>query len=112
MCIRDRFQGAETQLKQNPQLWKELIGKMHTPTMLAVFDTLADYQLDIPAIVVKYQMCIRDRYGTEPDGYINYVKGANVAGFRKVAKAMICLLYTSPADWSKLRSHAQRPGTG
>jgi len=28
-------------------------------------------------------------YGTEPNGYINYVKGANVAGFMKVAKAMI-----------------------
>ena len=40
------FQGAETQLKQNPQLWKELIVKMQTPTMLAVFDTLADYQLE------------------------------------------------------------------
>ena len=25
----------------------------------------------------------------EPDGYINYVKGANVAGFMKVAKAMM-----------------------
>mgnify|MGYP004503243321 CR=1 FL=1 len=40
------FQGAETQLKQNPLLWKELIVKMQTPTMLAVFDTLADYQLE------------------------------------------------------------------
>lgn len=29
------------------------------------------------------------KYGTEPDGYVNYVKGANVAGFLKVAKAMI-----------------------
>ena len=29
------------------------------------------------------------KYGTEPDGYINYVKGANVAGFLKVAKAML-----------------------
>jgi glutamate dehydrogenase (NADP+) len=29
------------------------------------------------------------KYGTEPDGYINYVKGANVAGFLKVANAMI-----------------------
>ena len=28
-------------------------------------------------------------YGKEPDGYINYVKGANIAGFMKVAKAMI-----------------------
>ena len=29
------------------------------------------------------------KYGTEPDGYINYVKGANIAGFIKVANAMI-----------------------
>ena len=29
------------------------------------------------------------KYGTQPDGYINYVKGANVAGFMKVAKAML-----------------------
>ena len=29
------------------------------------------------------------KYGTEPDGYINYVKGANVAVFMKVAKAMM-----------------------
>ena len=28
-------------------------------------------------------------YGTQPDGYINYVKGANVAGFMKVANAMM-----------------------
>jgi glutamate dehydrogenase (NADP+) len=29
------------------------------------------------------------KYGTQPDGYINYVKGANVAGFMKVAEAMM-----------------------
>lgn len=29
------------------------------------------------------------KYGTEPDGYVNYVKGANVVGFLKVAKAMM-----------------------
>jgi glutamate dehydrogenase (NADP+) len=34
-----------------------------------------------------HENCVK--YGTEPDGYINYVKGANVAGFMKVAKAMI-----------------------
>lgn len=28
-------------------------------------------------------------YGTEPDGYVNYVKGANIAGFIKVANAML-----------------------
>ena len=40
------FQGAEKLLKQNPLLWKEMIVKTQTPTMLAVFDTLADYQLE------------------------------------------------------------------
>ena len=40
------FQGAEKLLKQNPELWKNLIIKMQTPTMLAVFNVLADYQLD------------------------------------------------------------------
>ena len=29
------------------------------------------------------------KYGTEQDGYINYVKGANIAGFMKVANAMV-----------------------
>jgi len=28
-------------------------------------------------------------YGTEKDGFVNYVKGANIAGFMKVAKAMM-----------------------
>lgn len=33
-----------------------------------------------------HQACVK--YGTEEDGYINYVKGANIAGFIKVANAM------------------------
>ena len=40
------FQGAEKLLKQDPQLWKEMIVKTQTPTMLAAFNILADYQLD------------------------------------------------------------------
>ena len=40
------FQGAEKLLKQNPLLWKEMIVKTQTPTMLAAFNILADYQLD------------------------------------------------------------------
>ena len=40
------FQGAEKQLKQNPLLWKEMILKTQTPTMLEAFNILADYQLD------------------------------------------------------------------
>ena len=39
-------QEAESQLKQNPLLWKELIVKMQTPSMLTAFDVLADYQLE------------------------------------------------------------------
>ena len=34
-----------------------------------------------------HETCLR--YGTEPDGYVNYVKGANIAGFIKVADAMM-----------------------
>lgn len=34
-----------------------------------------------------HTQCVK--YGTQPDGYVNYVKGANVAGFMKVAKAMM-----------------------
>ena len=40
------FLGAEKQLKQNPLLWKEMIVKTQTPTMLEAFNILADYQLD------------------------------------------------------------------
>lgn len=40
------FQGAEKQLKQNPLLWKEMIVKTQTPTLLEAFNILADYQLD------------------------------------------------------------------
>ncbi|NLT03461.1 MAG: NADP-specific glutamate dehydrogenase [Bacteroidales bacterium] len=34
-----------------------------------------------------HDACVK--YGTEADGYVNYVNGANVAGFMKVAKAMM-----------------------
>jgi glutamate dehydrogenase (NADP+) len=34
-----------------------------------------------------HEQCVK--YGRQSDGYINYMKGANVAGFLKVAKAMI-----------------------
>lgn len=34
-----------------------------------------------------HEQCVK--YGTQADGYIDYVKGANVAGFMKVANAMM-----------------------
>ena len=40
------FNGAEKQLTESPDLWKGMLVKMQTPTMLNVFDVLADYQLD------------------------------------------------------------------
>jgi glutamate dehydrogenase (NADP+) len=46
-----------------------------------VEDELHQIMVNIHAACVKY--------GTEKDGYINYVKGANIAGFVKVADAMI-----------------------
>ena len=34
-----------------------------------------------------HSACVK--YGQQPDGTINYVKGANIAGFMKVAQAML-----------------------
>lgn len=34
-----------------------------------------------------HQQCVH--YGKQPDGHIDYVKGANIAGFMKVAQAML-----------------------
>ena len=34
-----------------------------------------------------HRMCVI--YGEDPSGYMNYVKGANIAGFIKVADAML-----------------------
>ncbi|MDD6140119.1 MAG: glutamate dehydrogenase, partial [Bacteroidales bacterium] len=34
-----------------------------------------------------HEQCVK--YGTQPDGFVNYMKGANIAGFMKVANAMM-----------------------
>ena len=34
-----------------------------------------------------HENCVEN--GTEEDGYVNYVNGANIAGFKKVATAML-----------------------
>ena len=34
-----------------------------------------------------HEQCVK--YGTQPDGSVDYVKGANIAGFMKVATAML-----------------------
>ena len=38
--------GAETQLKQKPYLWKEMLQKTQTPAMLDMYDVIADQLLD------------------------------------------------------------------
>ena len=38
--------GAETQLKQQPNLWKEMLLKAQTPAMLDLYDVIADQLLD------------------------------------------------------------------
>jgi glutamate dehydrogenase (NADP+) len=48
-----------------------------------------------PEVDARLQQIMHDihgqcvKYGRQPDGYINYMKGANIAGFLKVAKAML-----------------------
>lgn len=47
---------------------------------------------EVDARLHQIMMSIHDacvEYGTEKDGYINYMKGANIAGFMKVAKSMV-----------------------
>jgi glutamate dehydrogenase (NADP+) len=34
-----------------------------------------------------HEACVK--FGTQPDGTVDYVKGANIAGFMKVAQAML-----------------------
>jgi glutamate dehydrogenase (NADP+) len=38
-----------------------------------------------------HESCVK--YGKDSEGYVNYVKGANIAGFLKVANAMLDLGY-------------------
>jgi len=40
------YNGAEKQLKMNPNLWQEQLLKTQTPTMLSVFDTVANYLIE------------------------------------------------------------------
>ena len=42
LILKHGQNGAETQLKQNPNLWKDLLLKAQTPTMLEVYDVIAD----------------------------------------------------------------------
>lgn len=57
-----------------------------------LFWSAEDVDLKLREIMKQiHSACLKD--GKEEDGYINYVKGANIAGFRKVADAMCQLGY-------------------
>ena len=60
----------------------------NTDLLLSIIKLIEDkMNLDHDIMVNIHENCVK--YGTEADGYVNYVKGANVAGFMKVAKAMM-----------------------
>jgi len=49
-------------------------------------------EAELQQLLLDIMEGIHDRcvaYGRTPDGYIDYVKGANIAGFKKVADAML-----------------------
>jgi glutamate dehydrogenase (NADP+) len=49
-------------------------------------------EAELQQLLLDIMEGIHDRcvaYGREPDGYVDYVKGANIAGFKKVADAML-----------------------
>ncbi|MBE9550201.1 MAG: NADP-specific glutamate dehydrogenase [Proteobacteria bacterium] len=48
-------------------------------------ETLNDHLGDIMRNI--HESCLE--HGTEPDGYVNYLRGANIAGFKKVANALL-----------------------
>jgi hypothetical protein len=48
--------GAETQLKQNPNLWKEQLLKAQTPTMLEAYDVIADSLMDNALHFFRYRI--------------------------------------------------------
>ncbi|MBQ9466960.1 MAG: NADP-specific glutamate dehydrogenase [Muribaculaceae bacterium] len=53
-----------------------------------IYWTAAEVDKNLHQIMADiYDQCCR--YGEEPDGYMNYMKGANIAGFMKVAHAMM-----------------------
>ena len=55
--------------------------KYHSEIPLFIMLRLKDIMVGI------HNQC--KKYGAEEDGYVNYVKGANIAGFVKVADAML-----------------------
>ena len=85
----------EDKAEQGDKKSKLLLHIMNAPGSL--IQTVQFYHMLLSFLVGYVQLksimknihtaCVQ--YGTEEDGYVNYVKGANIAGFMKVAKAMM-----------------------
>ncbi len=59
-----------------------------TQNAMHILWTAAEVDAKLHQIMSEiHAQCVK--YGTQPDGYINYMKGANVAGFLKIARAML-----------------------
>ena len=65
------------------------ICEMHEATLVNVAEPSDDDLNEKLKSIMQniHEQCVK--YGKQADGYTNYVKGANVAGFMKVAKAMM-----------------------
>ncbi len=63
-------------------------GLEQTQNAMKLSWTAEEVEAKLHLIMVNiHEACVK--YGTEPDGYVNYMKGANIAGFMKVANAML-----------------------
>ena len=59
-----------------------------TQNAMHIFWTSAEVDAKLHQIMSEiHTQCVK--YGRQSDGYINYMKGANIAGFLKVAKSML-----------------------
>jgi glutamate dehydrogenase (NADP+) len=63
-------------------------GLEQTQNAMKLSWTAEEVEAKLHLIMINiHEACVK--YGTEPDGYVNYMKGANIAGFMKVANAML-----------------------
>jgi len=68
--------GAEAQLKQNPNLWKDMLLKAQTPAMLDMYDVIADQLLD--SALYYFRDRIENAYRSR-----DYASGSNIGRSRR-----------------------------
>ncbi len=79
--------GAETRLKQQPELWKEMIVKMQQPSFLNAFDVLADYQLEnaLHFFRSRIESALNSRDYAKHAGYVRKRIGKNDTIFAQLS---------------------------